>query len=702
MAHDVFISYPSSSIDIAMKVRSALEEKDITCWMAPGSIPPGTQYTDCLIEAIVDARIMLVIFCAEANTSRWVHNEVERANHYGKILVPVFIEDVKPTRGMEALLSGTQWFTAYPKPVGKYLNRLTQDLQAALERQSETLPRTEFRKPVKIANLPLTFLHISILLYVLCLLCQIAVFASDFATPGKMPLLTQLNAAQLSLFYERMLDNSESQFDFYAFTSVLFLLWVRRAYQNIQAFGCGGLDYSPNSAVWAFFIPIVSWFRPYLVVKEIWAASDPLKAPSDITWKSTRPPTLFILWWLCWLFANYSFNIFTSRKGLGLSFYSVLFINLGSCLVTAILTFFITRSIDQRQEEKHSFLRRNNTSDATFVPTSLRGEWLTVILAGVSFMEVIEFLWKFLDFYLVYRHSRLTAEMLGLSVAQGPSDTESVVLLPVLFALFLSWVYRKYSNLSRLKVGGLRCKPDMAVGWFFVPVINLFMPYLIIKQLWQASDPEQELSKSSDWRQLKSPRLIGWWAAFTPLFLAFNLWQSNVVSALPGGEVYRIRIDFVWGGLSDVLLGLFCFLTLRIVVAIDERQRVKWERMRQSDVSSAFSPITPSVRNEYLIAGLIALFFVVASFMGGRQLWPGDDYYKSIGDNLAGIGCPHHAEEAYRVALTLNPKNGQVHAGLAAILLKEGRRSEAITEAQQAQRNGVTDDDVYKQLGLRK
>ncbi len=48
------------------------------------------------------------------------------------------------------------------------------------------------------------------------------------------------------------------------------------------------------------------------------------------------------------------------------------------------------------------------------------------------------------------------------------------------------------------------------MAYFFIPIANLFMPYLVMKELWQASS-----SRSHDqWRLARvSPLLGAWWAA---------------------------------------------------------------------------------------------------------------------------------------------------------------------------------------------
>src|SRR6266436_5309609 len=63
----------------------------------------------------------------------------------------------------------------------------------------------------------------------------------------------------------------------------------------------------------------------------------------------------------------------------------------------------------------------------------------------------------------------------------------SVDFLGVL--LFLMWVYRANKNARALGAAGMKYTPGWSVGWFFVPFAGLFMPYWVLKEIWQVSSP---------------------------------------------------------------------------------------------------------------------------------------------------------------------------------------------------------------------
>ena len=61
-------------------------------------------------------------------------------------------------------------------------------------------------------------------------------------------------------------------------TVVIFCIWIVRANKNVRALGANGLRFTPGWAVGFFFIPIVSLWKPYQAMKDLWRASQNPKA----------------------------------------------------------------------------------------------------------------------------------------------------------------------------------------------------------------------------------------------------------------------------------------------------------------------------------------------------------------------------------------------------------------------------------------
>ena len=105
---DVFISYSSKQYDIAMRIYTYLTENSIKCWMAPQSIPAGSQYYLEIPKAISSIKILLLLLTQDAVNSRFVPKEVSASLGAGKQIIPFQVGEVILENGFDFLLEGEQ------------------------------------------------------------------------------------------------------------------------------------------------------------------------------------------------------------------------------------------------------------------------------------------------------------------------------------------------------------------------------------------------------------------------------------------------------------------------------------------------------------------------------------------------------------------------------------------------------------------
>jgi hypothetical protein len=72
--------------------------------------------------------------------------------------------------------------------------------------------------------------------------------------------------------------------------------------------------------------------------------------------------------------------------------------------------------------------------------------------------------------------------------------------------LFLVWIYRAARNVRALGREGMTITPGWCVGWFFVPVAMLFMPYRAMGEIAATSDAQE--------RGQVPTFVLGWWLLF--------------------------------------------------------------------------------------------------------------------------------------------------------------------------------------------
>ena len=114
-----------------------LQAARIECWIAPRDVGLGEDYAEAIIEAIQNAKVMLLVLSTGANQSRHVKNEIERAVSKGKIILPVRIEEVLPQGALELHVATCQWVDAFVPPLETALSRLPDSIRALIGESRE-------------------------------------------------------------------------------------------------------------------------------------------------------------------------------------------------------------------------------------------------------------------------------------------------------------------------------------------------------------------------------------------------------------------------------------------------------------------------------------------------------------------------------------------------------------------------------------
>jgi hypothetical protein len=107
----------------------------------------------------------------------------------------------------------------------------------------------------------------------------------------------------------------------------------------------------------------------------------------------------------------------------------------------------------------------------------------------------------------------------------------------VAMSIFLYlWIFQVRRNLLALGVPGLRFSPGWSIGWFFVPVMNLFRPWQVMKETVQASQSLPAGASPEDWKTAPySPLVHYWW------------WLPLGLSVIVGGAALAMMTVLVAG-----------------------------------------------------------------------------------------------------------------------------------------------------------
>ncbi len=153
------------------------------------------------------------------------------------------------------------------------------------------------------------------------------------------------------------------------------------------------------------------------------------------------------------------------------------------------------------------------------------------------------------------------------------------ILVNILFIIFyLIWKHHVFKNVQSLQVEGLKYSPGWAVGWYFIPFLNLFKPYQVMKEIWQATFYSKE---TEDWKgKSVSGILIIWWITWIVgnMTLGQNMLGDDTI-----GSYKRDAILSVVGEPFFILSGILLTIIIRRITK-EQNARLLQHRQETKEV----------------------------------------------------------------------------------------------------------------------
>ena len=219
---------------------------------------------------------------------------------------------------------------------------------------------------------------------------------------------------------------------------------------------------------------------------------------------------------------------------------------------------------------------------------------LSLVSAGVAALAMLS---------SAYQIQLLDIFRFGGSVPSGlveVQDARYFLLMAIEFGadlgsliVFLVWVYRANRNARSLGADGMQYTPGWSVGWFFVPIMGLFMPYFAIKEIYQASTS----NAAENWQQAAVSPVLGiWWAAcvlsgvthYEPLKVLLGQWRLVDVPRIDAAWSAPHFQEFLWGRLIFDLVGIaVSVLTVVLVVSVTNAQERRRAAIRELALEQA-------------------------------------------------------------------------------------------------------------------
>ena len=218
-------------------------------------------------------------------------------------------------------------------------------------------------------------------------------------------------------------------------------------------------------------------------------------------------------------------------------------------------------------------LRRNEKSSRGFHDLTGLVRWLTIALASLAFIELVQIVSLWLEIGL------LTQAQSGGGITREAAlandrreDLLSIIsLLAYLLTavLFLRWTYLVKKNAMALGASFLEFEfsPGWSVGYYFVPFVNLVAPYKALKETFQASHPEfRPDSQRLEWSS--APKLLPfWWALWLVNgFLGQGIFQYSLhAKTLPQ------LLNMSWAHFAGAVLDLPLIAVVWVLVSTMQR-----------------------------------------------------------------------------------------------------------------------------------
>lgn len=124
--------------------------------------------------------------------------------------------------------------------------------------------------------------------------------------------------------------------------AIAFIVWMHRAYANLDAFGATGRAYSRGWTIGAWFIPFANLWLPYKVMQEIWQLSEPAGDETPMV-------APIGAWWGAYVAMSILSNVAARLDDLGASAVTAIITAIIS-VVAALLAIRLVHLLTARQE----------------------------------------------------------------------------------------------------------------------------------------------------------------------------------------------------------------------------------------------------------------------------------------------------------------------------------------------------------------
>ena len=148
-----------------------------------------------------------------------------------------------------------------------------------------------------------------------------------------------------------------------------------------------------------------------------------------------------------------------------------------------------------------------------------------------------------------------------------------MILISLILTLifFLIWFHRAYSNLPSFGAD-IEHNTGMAVGYFFIPIANFFIPHTILKEIWEKSITRGNYGKYKP--KVTSSIIVLWW-----VFIIGSGVMTKIDSMLYAriASIEDINLSTYFSIATSLVFIVHEIIAIIIIHSINKMQQVKRE-----------------------------------------------------------------------------------------------------------------------------
>ena len=213
-------------------------------------------------------------------------------------------------------------------------------------------------------------------------------------------------------------------------------------------------------------------------------------------------------------------------------------------------------------------------------------------------MYVVMLISDFMEYRL------LTGDLMSLYNGAEANDNRQLIIAVISFGAqialiitFIQWLRRGYHNLHKAGVKNLIASEGWAAGAWFVPILNLFRPYQIMKEIWDhtkkygndlSTDNSFEDYEADSSSQSGSDSTVGlWWAFWIISSITANISYQMVKN---GETMETFQNSSLLGIVADVAGIVSIFFAIKMIKESQLHQNKFYEASKNNSNDSFVLP----------------------------------------------------------------------------------------------------------------